>query len=133
MIHVGSTECAPAAVDIFSAPCKETDISRRNKVDFYPVADLKYLEPSDFVKAAFEDDHWDLNIHSLGVKLKVVKQDGANFTKTDEVTLVNFLLHSLFRHSDIAKRIYAMHAKTSQLMDDRNCKVQTHMQSCSKL
>lgn len=101
MIHEGSTECAPAGVDIFSAPCTQTAISKRTKADFYPVANLSDLGPLEFAIPASEDDYWDLNDHCLEVKFKVVKQDGANVTPTDKVAPVNFLLHSLFRQVDL--------------------------------
>ena len=102
MIHEGSTECAPAGVDIFSPPCTQTAIAKRSKVDFYPVATLSDLGPLEFAIPATEDDYWDLNDHCLEIKFKIVKQeDGANVGAEDKVAPVNFLLHSLFRQVDL--------------------------------
>ena len=92
--------CGLNETDMFSPLDKQMDIESGQIQQFSPQHDVKSDGHIEFTIAASPDAFTDLNESFLYLRLKVINKDGKNLTESDEVSLTNNILHSLF--SDVS-------------------------------
>ena len=84
MWHVGSCECTMGSVDLFSTPLTQTSIMKRSTLEFHPIANVGDEGPIEFYFPPSDEDHLDLNSHTLELRYKIVNSDGSDLKLTQK-------------------------------------------------
>ena len=74
---------------------------KRSTLEFHPIANVGDEGPIEFYFPPSDEDHLDLNSHTLELWCKIVNCDGSDLKVDAKVGFVNYPLHAMFSQMDV--------------------------------
>ena len=94
-------ECSVSDTDLSTPAFVQSDIESGKYENIYPINKLEDNGPIEFVIDNTSDEFLDLNNSFLKVKCKITKANGQNLAEAHKVSVISYLVSSLFRQVDV--------------------------------
>lgn len=101
LIHQDSKPSISSQVDLFSLPFTSTTVDMSLYAETKPLVSIASNGKIDFRILPSASHYLDAEDSFLYLKCKVVKEDGSNFAATDDYSVSNSPLHSMFSQVDV--------------------------------
>jgi len=114
-IHSTFNPVISGDVDIFSLPPTNTTVESSFYGEYKPLVNITDCNSKiEFRIVGNANQYVDLHDSFVYIRCQIVRKDGNNLLKTDEVSTVNLFMHSLFSHVEIL-------VNNHSISDNTNC------------